>query len=316
MATAEMKPLPPVNVSKWRQRLNEADHGPKIFVDEVEETDVLLGKQRDAFNHVGNRNFRDLIHENWERYNNSKGRCERTAIVVQIVRFLREERQVRFLKKDAAVDKWFIVHDSVAREKVGHAIRDAINFRRHHDRKVEEARQQGIDVTELEQQGRISGRPLTNKNGRLNRPIKPGPPKKRKKKNTSKNGEISSRENIAEILGLLKRSGTNTEPQPKALQPKSKNSRGFGNEPLPKALQPKSKGSRGFGNEPLLKALQPKSKGSHGFGNIPKNNDFHNRPPYGTTPIRPPPVPSTQNPGIQEAAMMGAFNVWASQSFC
>jgi hypothetical protein len=284
MATAEMKPLPPVNVSKWRQRLNDADHGPKIFVEEVEETDVLLGKQRDAFNHVGNRNFRDLIHENWERYNNSKGRCERTAIVVQIVRFLREEKQVRFLKKDASKGQWFIVHDSVAREKVGHAIRDAINFRRHHDRKVEEARQKGIDVSELEQQqGRLShSRALTNKNGRLNRPAKSGPLKKRKKKNISKNGEIASSENIAEILGLLKRSGTKTDPH------------------QPKALQKKSFGVHGFGNN-----------------NIPNEtfSDFH-KLPFGTTPIRPPPVPSAQKSGAQEAAMMGAFNVWASQSFC
>lgn len=125
------------NVSKWRQRLqNEADHGPKVFIDAPLDTDVLLGKHRDAFNHVGNRSFRNLIQDHWERYNNAVGRSERTAIVVQIVDFLREQRQVRFLKRDNAVGKWYIVHDSVAREKVGHAIRDAINFRRHNLRKI------------------------------------------------------------------------------------------------------------------------------------------------------------------------------------
>lgn len=125
------------SVSKWRQRLqNEADHGPKIFIDDPLDTDVLLGKHRDAFNHVGNRSFRNLIQDHWERYNNAVGRCERTAIVVQIVDFLREQRQVRFLKRDNSVGGWYIVHDSVAREKVGHAIRDAINFRRHNLRKM------------------------------------------------------------------------------------------------------------------------------------------------------------------------------------
>ena len=131
------------SVSKWRQRLqNVADHGPKIFIDEPLDTDVLLGKHRDAFNHVGNRSFRHLIQDHWERYNNAVGRCERTAIVVQIVDFLREQRQVRFLKRDNAVGGWYIVHDSVAREKVGHAIRDAINFRRHNSRKMSTEGQQ------------------------------------------------------------------------------------------------------------------------------------------------------------------------------
>jgi hypothetical protein len=125
--------------SKWRQRLqNEADHSPKVFVDALLDTDVLLGKHRDAFNHIGNRTFRTLIQDHWERYNHAAGRGERTVIVVQIFDFLREERQVRFLKRDNAAGRWFIVHDSVAREKVGHAIRDAINFRRHHLRKMTE----------------------------------------------------------------------------------------------------------------------------------------------------------------------------------
>eukprot|EP00546_Thalassionema_frauenfeldii_P016435 CAMPEP_0178900048 /NCGR_PEP_ID=MMETSP0786-20121207/3251_1 /TAXON_ID=186022 /ORGANISM="Thalassionema frauenfeldii, Strain CCMP 1798" /LENGTH=289 /DNA_ID=CAMNT_0020570997 /DNA_START=102 /DNA_END=971 /DNA_ORIENTATION=+ len=125
-----------MNVSKWRKRMHEDEnYGTKVWVDSPLDTDVLLGKQRDAFNHIGNRSFRSLINANWERYNNAKGRCERTAIVVSIVKFLRDEREVRFLKKDPATKRWFIVPNSVAREKVGHAIRDAINFRRHHDRK-------------------------------------------------------------------------------------------------------------------------------------------------------------------------------------
>mmetsp|Transcript_4333 Transcript_4333/g.7234 ORF Transcript_4333/g.7234 Transcript_4333/m.7234 type:complete len:285 (+) Transcript_4333:46-900(+) len=275
MTATDLKNLPTSNVSKWRQRLNDADHGPRIFVEEVEETDVLLGKQRDAFNHVGNRNFRDLIHDNWERYNNSKGRCERTAIVVQIVKFLRDERQVRFLKKDTDVGKWFIVHDSVAREKVGHAIRDAINFRRHHDRKIAEARKKGIDVTEMEQQGRMlpeARRPSTTKN-KPSRPLK-----KRRKKNTPKTGEITSSENIAEILGALKRDGTTP------------------------CKDPYFSGS-----------VQHKSSYTHGFGPIPNGSHEFHESSYGSTTILV--QSSAQSSGVEESAMMGAFNVWAAQSF-
>jgi uncharacterized protein (DUF4415 family) len=136
---SDEKSLSQAKASKWRQRMqSEAEHGPKVFVDVLLDTDVLLGKHRDAFNHIGNRTFRTLIHDHWERYNHAAGRGERTAIVGQIVDFLRGERQVRFLKRDNATGRWFMVHDSVAREKVGHAIRDAINFRRHHLRKMAE----------------------------------------------------------------------------------------------------------------------------------------------------------------------------------
>jgi len=121
----------------------EENQGTKVWVDSPLDTDVLLGKQRDAFNHIGNRSFRSLINANWERYNNAKGRCERTAIVVSIVKFLRDEREVRFLKKDPVKKRWFIVPNAVAREKVGHAIRDAINFRRHHERKMAQASASG-----------------------------------------------------------------------------------------------------------------------------------------------------------------------------
>ena len=48
---------------------------------------------------------------------------------MSIVKFLKEDQKARFLKKDLNLpDLWFLVHESVAREKVGHTIRDAINF--------------------------------------------------------------------------------------------------------------------------------------------------------------------------------------------
>lgn len=217
------------NVTKWRQRLNEADHGPKVWVDVPGHTDVLLGKQRDAFNHVGNRKFRTIIHANWERYNNAKGRCERTSIVVSIVKFLIEEKRVRFLKKDRVKQRWFIVHDSVAREKVGHAIRDAINFRRHHDRKMAEC------SGENEPQQSMTTTTSLSRSA------------KNKQKQSKQSDTRMSREDVATILGALKKAGAHVRNE------------------IPQTILPS---------------------------------------------------PTKQSASMQEeAAMMGAFSVWASQNF-
>ena len=290
------------NVSKWRQRLqNEADHGPKIFIDAPLDTDVLLGKQRDAFNHIGNRSFRSLIQDHWERYNNASGRCERTAIVVQIVEFLREERQVRFLKKDNSAGRWYIVHDSVAREKVGHAIRDAINFRRHHLRKMAaEARRDHVvqvnfhaptsDVGDLPpQQVTSSGVPPF-------RPVVPTPKpiKKRKRKGVVPSPSdipdtAPSRAAIADILGALKQTGANDY--------LIKNNSTF----------------YGSTNAPTNGSANDYTNGATNDYTNDSTNDSTN----GST-CRPTtnPLPLKEEPAVhEEAAMMGAFNVWASQTF-
>ena len=71
---------------------------------------------------VGNRRFRVTISMNVPRYLNTKSRHEKSALIISIVRMLREEFGARFLKKKG---KTFVELDEKhAREKVGHALRD------------------------------------------------------------------------------------------------------------------------------------------------------------------------------------------------
>ena len=84
--------------------------------------DILCGRCKTSFNHVGNRRFRITITMNIPKYLSAKSRHEKSALIISIVRMLRDEAGARFLKKKG---KEFIeLNEKQAREKVGHALRD------------------------------------------------------------------------------------------------------------------------------------------------------------------------------------------------
>lgn len=72
---------------------------------------------------VGNRRFRDLIASSTDKYNNAKSRLEKSMVVHYIVEEVKQ-RKGRFLKQDRC-GSWYELDIRQAKEKVGHAIRDA-----------------------------------------------------------------------------------------------------------------------------------------------------------------------------------------------
>lgn len=87
-------------------------------------TDVLCGRGKLSFNHVGNRRFRDVISASVSQYNAAESRLEKAKIVNKIV----EEIQAsggRFLRQDEKAGTWHVLNHAQCREKVGHAVRDA-----------------------------------------------------------------------------------------------------------------------------------------------------------------------------------------------
>lgn len=94
------------------------------FVTEIQPTDVLCGRGKTSFNHVGNRSFRDLIAESTQRYIDAKSRLQKSMVVHSIVEEVKKA-QGRFLKQDRYSGQWFELDEKQAKEKVGHAIRDA-----------------------------------------------------------------------------------------------------------------------------------------------------------------------------------------------
>lgn len=93
--------------------------------DKPHEHDVLCGRGVTTNRHIGNTNFRNLVHRNKEVYVSStkKGKMN---ISRSIVRAIRDQKPAgSFLEKDVSSGKWFDIGDKKAIEKTSQALRDA-----------------------------------------------------------------------------------------------------------------------------------------------------------------------------------------------
>lgn len=100
----------------------------KIQLEEVNDhLDILCGRAKVSFTHLGNRRFRFLDAINVERYMNAEsGRKGKSLVVESIYNQIRESGG-RFLIKKRKDDTFFVeVTESVAREKISHALRDKL----------------------------------------------------------------------------------------------------------------------------------------------------------------------------------------------
>jgi hypothetical protein len=91
------------------------------------DSDILLGRSKASWNHVGNRKFRVFVGLHLKRYMEAATRLEKTMVVNAVVESV-QQAGGRFLKlnKDGM---WYVVSQKEAREKVGHALRDAVGLR-------------------------------------------------------------------------------------------------------------------------------------------------------------------------------------------
>jgi len=65
---------------------------------------------------------------NLKQYVQAKTKIDKSQVVHSIVDHLRQSSSVGgFVKKNHATGRWMAVSDYIAREKVGHALRDALN---------------------------------------------------------------------------------------------------------------------------------------------------------------------------------------------
>ena len=88
---------------------------------------ICLGRGKSAASHPGNRRFQITIQLYNDRYASCKSKFEKSVIVSEIVDSVRENSPMGgFVKRDAKTGAWFEVGDSVAREKVGQALRESL----------------------------------------------------------------------------------------------------------------------------------------------------------------------------------------------
>jgi hypothetical protein len=84
--------------------------------------DVLLGRNRYAFNNLGNKRFRNMIIENANVYIASPSRTQKSQLVATLIARIHQNGG-RFLRRQED-GVWFEVDTRQAKEKVGHALRD------------------------------------------------------------------------------------------------------------------------------------------------------------------------------------------------
>lgn len=89
--------------------------------------DVICGlRGKQALQHVGNRRFRVTIAMNAEKYFKAPTKLDKSLIVIEVVDAIRNGGG-NFVKRDRKTKKWVEIGDQLAREKVGHALRDHIS---------------------------------------------------------------------------------------------------------------------------------------------------------------------------------------------
>ena len=92
------------------------------------EFDILLGRGRTSYDHVGNKRFRAFIGVHVHQYMGTNSRTEKSKTVDAIYDDIVSVGG-RFLRQDTATGLWHPVERKIAREKIAHALRDAVNHR-------------------------------------------------------------------------------------------------------------------------------------------------------------------------------------------
>lgn len=141
-------PQHPIDSESISRRFDEQRLTPNIDAT-INPTDVLCGRGKSSFTHVGNRRFRDAITNAIDEYNNSESRLAKSRVVQRIVEKIKGEGG-RFLKRDRSSGGWIELDTKSCRDKVGHAIRDAANLIE--QRKQKQQRRKNA-FAQLEQKG-------------------------------------------------------------------------------------------------------------------------------------------------------------------
>lgn len=108
----------------------EAGHAMTLLPEDFEpgEHDVICGRGRKIFMHIGNERFRRMVADCLDEYSASVTKLEKSYILCDIVAQVRSNSpNGGFVKKDPKDGRWCEVGDFLAREKTSQAFRDALH---------------------------------------------------------------------------------------------------------------------------------------------------------------------------------------------
>jgi hypothetical protein len=92
---------------------------------ELNEYDVYCGRGNTSRNHMGNQRFRYIIDSNLDRYLHARNRIEKNVIITEIIEYVKSHGN--FVKQDLETWKYYVISNTLARDKVSQAFRDTIS---------------------------------------------------------------------------------------------------------------------------------------------------------------------------------------------
>ena len=88
--------------------------------------DVCCGRGKGAFGKTGNLIFQEVIRKHLDAYEKADSKTLKSAIISAVVNSLHVNHNLRFIKQDPDVGKWYVLSFSESHEKTGQAIRDQL----------------------------------------------------------------------------------------------------------------------------------------------------------------------------------------------
>lgn len=120
---------------------------------EPSDYDVICGKGKTCFEHVGNHRFRVTVNMQLDKYSAAATKLAKSSIVTEIIDTVRRHGQ--FVKYDTKSGRWFEVGNHLAREKVGQTIRDALHLQYKSSTKAKKKRREAEQAHSFSRSGMI-----------------------------------------------------------------------------------------------------------------------------------------------------------------
>lgn len=115
-------PAPADGTPTRRSRMNlfPEDFEPGIF-------DVICGRGKKCYSHIGNDKFRQLVMGRLDEYSKARSKLDKSAVLNDVVEQVRlASPQGGFVKQEES-GRWYEVGDFLAREKTSQAFRDCLH---------------------------------------------------------------------------------------------------------------------------------------------------------------------------------------------
>jgi len=97
----------------------------KVDESEIHDNDVRCGRGHGSNRHPGNIDYREIVNERREKYQNEKRYFEKSMIAKGVLTIIKEKDPPgRFLEQDSKTEKWKIISDELAEKKIKQCLRE------------------------------------------------------------------------------------------------------------------------------------------------------------------------------------------------